>query len=148
MVDEHYLPRVSVGQTVTTEIDARTYRLALGKVYPQVRDRLFKVELLVPEGTASSLRRGQSLQMRLQLGGSSHCLLVANGPFYDDNGGQWAFVLAPGQNVALRRPVTLGRRNPEQVEVLQGLTPGDRVIVSSYESFRGAERIALTAGEL
>jgi len=144
MVDEHYLSRVSVGRAVTTEIDGTAFQLTVIKVYPEVRERQFKVDLQVPDRMAGSLRPGQSLQLRLQLGGPSRSLIVDNGAFFDDSGGQWAFVLRPGDHVAMRRPVKLGRRNLEQVEVLQGLAPGERVIVSGYESFRDIERISLT----
>jgi HlyD family secretion protein len=143
-IDEHYLPRVSVGQTASAQIDGKQYAFEIAKVYPEVRDRQFKADLNVPSGIASSLRRGQSLQLRLQLGGARASLTVANGAFYDDSGGAWAFVLPPEGTTAERRPVKLGRRNPEQVEVLAGLSPGERVIVSSYESFKGAERVELT----
>ncbi len=144
MIDEHYLPRVSVGQTATAQIDGGTYTFELSKIYPEVRNRQFKVDLTVPPGILDTPRRGQSLQLRLQLSGASESLVVANGAFYDDSGGVWAFVLPPQGTTAQRRPVTLGRRNPEQVEVLGGVSPGERLIVSSYDSFQGAERVELT----
>jgi HlyD family secretion protein len=164
-IDEFYLPRVAVGQSATVEIDGREQRLELAKVYPQVRDRQFKVDLLfapavghavgpgadegagqsagngVGRGAPKSLRRGQSLQIRLQIGASRRTLVVANGPFYDDTGGTWAFVLSPSGTEARRRAIRLGRRNPQQIEVLSGLSAGDQLITSSYESLRGFERI-------
>jgi HlyD family secretion protein len=147
-IDEFYLPRVAVGQSATVEIDGREQRLELAKVYPQVRDRQFKVDLLFARSAGqsadhSTLRRGQSLQIRLQIGASRRTLVVANGPFYDDTGGTWAFVLSAAGTEARRHAIRLGRRNPQQVEAISGLSVGDRVITSSYESLRGFERIRL-----
>ncbi|HXS26900.1 MAG TPA: HlyD family efflux transporter periplasmic adaptor subunit [Steroidobacteraceae bacterium] len=163
LIDEHYLQRVSVGEIAMTEPDGDTppRRFAVAKVYPQVTDRQFKVDLLpVPATQAATgvqlarphdiatrgFRRGETVQLRLNIGGERKGLVVANGPFYDDTGGQYIFVLPRGGGVAHRRRVQLGRRNLEQIEVLGGLSPGERVIVSSYESFKDIDRITLTGG--
>ncbi len=146
LIDEHYLQRVSIDEIATTEPDSDTpaERFRVVKVYPQVTDRQFKVDLVpLTSVTSQKFRRGETVQLRLDIGGSRERLVVANGPFYDDTGGQWAFVVAPGGNVAHRRAVQLGRRNLEQVEVLAGLSSGERVIVSSYESFKDIDRITL-----
>jgi len=141
LVDEHYLPRVAVGQDATAEIDGKEHRLQLIKQYAEVRERQFKVDLAFVDAAPGSIRRGQSLQLRLAIGASSQGLVVANGPFYEDTGGQWAFVVDGAQ--AHRRPIKLGRRNPESVEVLEGLSAGDHVITSSYESLKDFARIEL-----
>ena len=141
LVDEHYLPRAAGGQEATAQIDGAEYRLQLTKLYSEVRDRQFKVDLTFVGDAPKSVRRGQSLQLRLAIGASSQGLVVANGPFYEDTGGQWAFVVDGSQ--AERRPIKLGRRNPESVEVLEGLQANDRVITSSYESLKDFTRIEL-----
>lgn len=149
MVDEHYLPRVAIGQPATPDPDAplpANQHLRVTKVYAEVRDRQFKVDLTFEEHPPATVRRGQSMPLRLQIGGERRGLLIANGPFYDDSGGAWAFVLGREGAVARRRSIRLGRRNLEQVEVLQGLTAGDRVIVSSYEGLKDADRIELRTG--
>jgi HlyD family secretion protein len=140
-VDEHYLARAAVGQEATAEIDGRQYRLQLAKLYSEVRERQFKVDMTFTGEAPKSIRRGQSLQLRLAIGASSDGLVVANGPFYEDTGGQWAFVVDGAQ--AQRRPIKLGRRNPESVEVIEGLQADDRVITSSYESLKDLTRIEL-----
>ncbi|HEV2702843.1 MAG TPA: efflux RND transporter periplasmic adaptor subunit [Steroidobacteraceae bacterium] len=146
LVDEHYLQRVLMGQHATPDPDA-TLSLKQGfsvmKVYPEVRDRQFKVDLAFDGGAPATVRRGQSVPLRLQIGGERHGLILDNGAFYDDTGGQWAFVLNEDGTLAHRRSVRLGRRNQEQVEVLQGLAPGERVIVSSYDGWKDADRIEL-----
>jgi HlyD family secretion protein len=141
LVDEHYLPRVALGQQATAEIDGQEHELELTKQYAEVRDRQFKVDLVFLGDVPKSVRRGQSLQLRLAIGASSTGLVVANGPFYEDTGGQWAFVVNDQQ--ANRRAIKLGRRNPESVEVLEGLIAGDKVITSSYESLKDFARIEL-----
>ncbi len=142
LVDEHYLSRVTVGQQATAEIGGAEHRMQLVKVYPEVKDRQFRIDLAFTGATPASVRRGQTLHLRLEIGASSDSLVIANGPFYEDTGGQWAFVMTDG-GTAQRRAVKLGRRNPDNVEVLEGLRAGDRVITSSYEALKPFERIEL-----
>jgi len=144
LVDEHYLARVTAGQNATAEIGNEDREMTLSKVYSEVKDRQFKVDLAFAGETPASVRRGQTLQLRVEIGASSDGgLVIANGPFYEDTGGQWAFVIAPTGGNAERRAIKLGRRNPESVEVLEGLSAGDRVITSSYESLKQFDRIEL-----
>src|SRR5262245_42398996 len=131
-VDEFYLGRVKPGQLATAESNGKTWRLEVSKVYPQVTNRQFKVDLYFTEAAApEGLRRGQSMQVRLEVGAPSKELVAANGPFFEETGGNWAFVLPKTGNVAERRPVRFGRRNPEQIEVLSGLAEGERIISSA-----------------
>ena len=144
LVDEHYLARVTGGQNATAEISGEDREMTLSKVYPEVKERQFKVDLAFTGETPPTVRRGQTLQLRLEIGASSEGgLVVANGPFYEDTGGQWAFVVSTTGSGAERRAIKLGRRNPENVEVLEGLSKGDRVITSSYESLKQFDRIEL-----
>jgi HlyD family secretion protein len=146
LVDEHYLQRVLIGQHANPDPDA-TVSLRQGftvvKVYPEVRERQFKVDLAFDGGAPPSVRRGQSVPLRLLIGGARRGLILDNGAFYDDTGGQWAFVLSADGASAERRSIRLGRRNPEQVEVLAGLAPGERVIVSSYDGMKDGDRVQL-----
>lgn len=142
-VDEFYLGRVSVGQPATAEVDGHIQRLEVAKIYPQVRDRQFKVDLSFAGTAPQSVRRGQTLQARLEIEAAHQSLVTGNGPFYEDTGGTWVFVLSSHGSEAERRIVRLGRHTPEQVEVLSGLSPGERVITSSYESLRAYDRIRI-----
>lgn len=140
-VDEFYLNRVAVGQLATADIDGKSYRFKISKVYPEVRDRLFKLDMVFVDAQPVSARVGQSLQLRLDIGGSTRALLVANGAFYDaaQNG---VFVLS-GESDAQRRLVTLGRRNSDYVEILSGIKAGEQVVISSYESYQGINSLRL-----
>ena len=142
-IDEFYLTRVVVGQQASVEIDSHEYPLTIFKVYPEVRNRQFEVDLAFKGTPPDVIRRGQTVRMRLEIGLPADTLVVANGAFYDDTGGTWVFAVAPSGAYAERRPVRLGRRNPEGIEVLEGLREGDRVVTSSYESFRDFDRLQL-----
>jgi len=140
-VDEFYLGRIAIGQSATTEIEGQTLRLEVAKVYAEVRDRQFKVDLFFAGAAPQSVRRGQTLQLRLEIGAAHQSLVAANGPFYQDTGGAWVFVLSTSGTEAERRGVRLGRHNPEQIEVLSGLSAGEQIITSSYEALRAFDRI-------
>jgi HlyD family secretion protein len=145
-IDEFYLGRIAVGQSATTEVDGAPHRLEVVKVYPQVTDRQFKVDLTFADAAPEGLRRGQSLQVRLEVGAPHESLVTANGPFFEDTGGKWVFVLSKSADEAQVRQVRFGRRNPEQIEVVSGLAAGERIITSSYESLRAFDRIRFRAG--
>jgi HlyD family secretion protein len=140
-IDEFYLARVTIGQTATVDIDGKSYELSVSKVYPEVTNRQFEVDLLFKGDPPAVVRRGQTVRMRLEIGQPADTLVLANGAFFDDTGGQWVFVVDPSGDFAERRPVRFGRRNPEGVEVLGGLKQGEEVITSSYESFMSFDRI-------
>jgi HlyD family secretion protein len=140
-IDEFYISRVAIGQTASVEIDGKTYELAVSKVYPEVTNRQFEVDLLFSGDPPASIRRGQTVRMRLEIGQPADTLVLANGAFFDDTGGQWVFVVDPSRDFAERRPVRFGRRNPEGIEVLGGLKQGEEVITSSYESLMTFDRI-------
>ncbi len=141
-IDEFYLGRVDLGQTAVATHNGRELELTISKIYPQVNDGQFEVDMIFAEEPAG-LRRGQTLQLRLTLGDNSDALLIPNGSFYQETGGNWIFVVAPDGTEAVRRTVTLGRRNSEYIEVLDGLEAGERVITSPYTSYADMDRLVL-----
>lgn len=143
LIDEFYLPRVDLEQIASVELDGSRYELRIGKIYPQVTNGQFEVDLFFIGETPAGIRRGQTLQSRLELGSPLPALLIPNGAFFQDTGGQWLFVVSPDSTEAVRRDVRLGRRNARSIEVLEGLEPGERVIVSPYTSFLDIDRIIL-----
>jgi HlyD family secretion protein len=146
-VDEYYLGRVSVGQTATADIDGKTYRLKVAKVYPQVRNGQFQVDLLFEGPEPASIQRGQTVQAKLTVGDSSKALLIPNGAFFNDTGGAWVFVVDRSGNGATKRAVQLGRRNSDFIEVLGGLKPGDRVITSSYSGMVDKDHLNFSSSD-
>ena len=131
-VDEFYLGRVQVGQRATADVNGKTYKMRVAKVYPQVRNGQFQVDLVFDGGEPPNMQRGQTIQAKLTIGDSSRAVLIPNGAFFNDTGGNWVFVVDRSGNSATKRPVQLGRRNNDYIEVLDGLKPGERVIISSY----------------
>ena len=146
-IDEFYLGRVAVGQTASAELGARTYRMRVAKVYPQVRNGQFQIDLAFDGAEPASMQRGQTLQAKLTLGDSTRALLIPNGSFFTETGGTWVFVVDSGGSSATRRQVQLGRRNNDFIEVLGGLKAGERVITSSYNGMTDKDRLTFDGGE-
>ncbi len=142
LVNEFYLNRVRNGQQALLEVNGRDYRLEVSKIYPKVQASQFEVDFRFIGDAPQNIRRGQTLQMRLVLGDTTdRATRLSNGPFFNDTGGAWVFVLDPDGKVATRRTVQLGRRNPSTIEVEAGLVPGDEVIISSYANFIEVDRL-------
>jgi HlyD family secretion protein len=140
-VDEFYLGKVVEGQDVLFTINGRDWRAHVTKIYPQVTNGTFKVDLAFAGSAPSDIHDGEAVDLKVELGGAARAVMLPDGPFYQDSGGNWVFVVAPDGRSATRRNVRLGRRNPQFVEVLDGLSPGERVIVSSYEAFAKMDRV-------
>ena len=143
-VDEFYLGRVEPGQIATAEWGGQAYRMKVAKIYPQVRNGTFEVDFQFAGAEPTDIQRGQTLQLRLTLGDPAPALLIPNGAFYNETGGSWVFVVAPDGSQAIKRPVRLGRRNSEFIEVLEGLEPGERVLTSPYTGFADKDRLDLS----
>ena len=146
-VDEYYLGKVAVGQSATAEIAGKTYKLKVAKVYPQVRNGQFQIDLFFDGAGPQQMQRGQTIQARLTLGDPSKALLIPAGAFFNDTGGNWVFVVDKGGDSATRRQVTLGRRNSDYIEVLSGLSPGERVITSSYSGLVDKDHLTFSSGD-
>ncbi len=133
-VDEHYISRIFPGLEGSFEFNGGTTKLVVNKVYPEVRNGRFDVDMVfskIPDG----IRRGQSVPVRLQLGKPAEATLLATGGFFSDTGGNWVYVLSESGATASKRNISLGRKNPQFFEVLSGLEAGEQVITSSYENF-------------
>lgn len=142
-VDEFYLGRVAPGQKATVESSGKRYVLKVAKVYPQVRNGQFQVDLIFDGPEPAGVQRGQTLQARLTLGDPAPAILIPNGSFYNDTGGTWIFVVSPDGKTAERRDVRLGRRNADSIEVLEGLQPGERVLTSPYTGLTDKARLTI-----
>ncbi|WP_255250175.1 efflux RND transporter periplasmic adaptor subunit [Rhizorhabdus dicambivorans] len=142
-VDEYYLGRVQPGQKATIELGGKTYRMKVAKIYPQVKNGEFQVDLWFVDPEPAGMQRGQSLQAKLILGDPSPARLLPSGSWYTDTGGAWVFVVDPDGDGAIRRAVRLGRRNSDYIEILDGLDPGEKVITSSYAGFLDRTRLDL-----
>jgi HlyD family secretion protein len=140
LVDEFYLGRIVLGQRAIFASDGRDYKAMVSKIYPQVTNGTFRIDLHF-ENPPQGIHTGQAFDIKLELDHAAAALMLPNGPFYQETGGNWIFVVAPDGHYATRRTVRLGRRNPEHVEVVDGLATGEKVIVSGYEAFQKIDRV-------
>jgi len=134
-VDEHYISRIFPGLEGNFDFGGKSHRLVVSKVYPEVRNGRFEVDMTFPSAVPDGIRRGQSVPVRLQLGQPTQAILLPVGGFFSDTGGNWVYVLSESGDKAEKRDISLGRKNPQYFEVLGGLTAGERVVTSSYENF-------------
>lgn len=142
-IDEHYIDRVVRDLSAVLDRNGEEYPLRLRKVYPEVRNGKFKVDLVFTDDRPLTIRTGQSYNIKLQLGESSDAMLLPKGSFFQSTGGQWIFVVGPDGEEAIKRDIRIGKQNSRYYEVLEGLQPGEKVITSNYDSFGEAERIVL-----
>lgn len=143
-IDEFYLGRVDIGQTASFERQGRSYPTTVAKIYPQVNNGQFAVDLFFDGTEPQGVRRGQTIQGKLTLGDATPARLIPNGSFFQDTGGNWMFVVSDDERQAIKRNVRLGRRNSRHIEVLDGLELGESVITSPYSSFKEMDRLQLT----
>ncbi|MEO1484504.1 MAG: efflux RND transporter periplasmic adaptor subunit [Bacteroidota bacterium] len=142
-IDEHYIDRVKRDLSASLERNGNEYALRVRKVYPEVRNGRFRIDLVFTENKPETIRSGQSYNIKLQLGASNDALLLPKGGFFQSTGGQWVFVLSPDGSEAIKRNIRIGKQNSRYYEVLDGLQPGEKVITSNYDSFGTAERVVL-----
>ncbi len=142
-IDEFYINRIALGQTGETEISGKKSTLSVVRVYPEVRDGRFEIDMHFTGSAPAGIRRGQTIQVRLALGDLSEAIMIARGGFYQTTGGNWIYVVSESSDFARKRKIRLGRQNPRMYEVLEGLEPGERVITSSYDNFGDFEKLNL-----
>lgn len=143
-IDEFYLNRVDLGQSASYQSGRVEYGLVISKIYPQVTNGQFEVDLIFKDEEPTGIRRGQTIQAKLTLGDASEATLIPNGAFFQDTGGNWMFVVSADGSEAVKRNVRLGRRNSRFIEVLEGLEKGEEVVTSPYSSFKEMDRLKLT----
>ena len=134
-IDEFYIDRINVGQTATFNITGKEEQLIITKVFPEVLNGQFIVELEFKNSDPPGIRRGQTLQLRFLLGGLSEAILLPTGGFFQKTGGNWVYIVDESGEIATKRFIKINRQNTEAYEVIDGLVPGDRVITSSYDTF-------------
>ena len=142
-IDEHYITRIDIGQVAAFTFSDETFRVTIRKIYPAVVSGRFTVDMHFDRNEPAGMRRGQTLRLRLELGDLAEATLLPTGGFFQTTGGRWIYVLDDSGTEARRRRIHLGRQNTEYYEVLDGLAPGERVIVSSYDTFGDVDRLVL-----
>ena len=134
-IDESYIDRVRAGLDATFERQDTSFTMRLRKVYPEVRNGQFRADFTFAGAHPRNIRSGQTYYLHLELGQPTDAVIIPRGSFYQTTGGAWIYVLAPEGDRAFKRQIRIGRQNPQYYEVLEGLEPGERVIVSGYENY-------------
>jgi HlyD family secretion protein len=142
-IDEHYIDRVVRGLPATLDRNGTIFNLVVKKVYPDVREAQFKIDLVFEGSKPENVRTGQTYHVKLELGESGKALMIPRGGFFQSTGGQWIFVLNANGTEAVKRSIKIGKQNPQYYEVLEGLKAGEKVITSGYEVFGTNERIVM-----
>lgn len=142
-IDEHYIARVKKGLPASFDFTGADFELIIDKVYPEVNNGRFAVDMIFTSQKPDQIRIGQTFRTKLELGESKQALLIPRGGFYQSTGGQWVYVVDPAGEIATKRNIVIGRQNPKYYEVLEGLKAGERVIVSGYENFNEKDKLIL-----
>ncbi len=142
-IDEHYISRVFIGLMGEASVANKVYKLKITKVYTQVNNGRFQVDMQFEEAVPEGIRRGQTLQIRLALSDETQALLLNKGGFFQQSGGSWVYKLSSDGKTAYKVDVQLGRQNPDYYEVVSGLQPGDRVVTSSYENYTNMNELVI-----
>lgn len=142
-IDEHYISRIFIGLNGEFTLSGITYKMKIKKVFTQITNGRFMIDMEFVGTICKDLRRGQTLQVRLALGDETKAILLPRGGFYQQTGGNWIFKLSEDGKTAYRVDIQLGRQNPEYYEVLQGLKQGDKVITSNYENYMDKQELNL-----
>ena len=142
-IDEYYISRIYPGQYGTFSYNGETFKLIIKKVFSQVNNGRFQVDMVFDGKTPASIKRGQNLQIRLALSAEKEALLMAKGGFYQKTGGNWIFKISEDGSAAYKVDIRLGSQNTKYHEVLEGLNPGDKVITSSYDSFANIDELII-----
>jgi HlyD family secretion protein len=140
-IDQYYISRVEIGTPGHLALDGRDYEVKVQKVYPEVRNGAFEADVVFSGAVPETLKRGQTLTVELTFGSPSKALTVAKGGYFQQTAGRWVYVVAADGRSARRMNVRLGRQNPRELEVLDGLNEGDRIVSSSYETYNDVDEL-------
>ena len=142
-LSEYYIDRITTGLPATVNYQGKKYPLKITKVVPEVKDRMFDVDLVFTGEMPENVRVGKSFRVQIELGQPEDALVMPRGNFYQATGGQWIYKVNASKDKAVRMPLTIGRQNPQQYEITEGLQAGDLVIVTGYDTFGEAEELIL-----
>ena len=142
-LSEYYIDRITTGLPASVTYQGKEYPLRISRVVPEVKDRTFTAELTFAADMPDNARVGKSYRIQIELGKPEKAVVIPRGDFYNVTGGRWIYRLNESGDKAVRVPITIGRQNPQQYEVLEGLQPGDRILISGYEKFGDAEQVML-----
>ena len=142
-LSEYYIDRITTGLPATINYQGKRYPLKITKVVPEVKDRMFDVDLIFTGEMPDNVRIGKSFRVQIELGQPEQAIVIPRGNFYQVTGGQWVYKVNASKTKAIKVPLTIGRQNPQQYEITEGLQPGELVVVTGYDTFGDAEELIL-----
>ena len=142
-LSEYYIDRITTGLPATINYQGKRYPLKITKVVPEVKDRMFDVDLIFTGEMPDNVRVGKSFRVQIELGQPEQAIVIPRGNFYQGTGGQWVYKVNASKTKAIKVPLTIGRQNPQQYEITEGLQPGELVVVTGYDTFGDAEELIL-----
>lgn len=142
-ISEYYIDRIVTGLPATVNYQGEKYPLRISKVVPEVKERVFQVDLVFTDKMPENLRVGKNFRVQIELGQQEETLVIPKGNFYQSTGGQWIYTLNAAKTKAVRTPLSIGRQNPRQYEITEGLTPGSYVVITGYDTFGEAQELIL-----
>ncbi|WP_288324390.1 HlyD family efflux transporter periplasmic adaptor subunit [uncultured Phocaeicola sp.] len=142
-LSEYYIDRITTGLPATINYQGKRYPLKITKVVPEVKDRMFDVDLVFTGDMPDNVRVGKSFRVQIELGQPEQAIVIPRGNFYQSTGGQWIYKVNSSKTKAIKVPLTIGRQNPQQYEITEGLQPGELVVVTGYDTFGDAEELIL-----
>ena len=142
-LSEYYIDRITTGLPATINYQGKRYPLKITKVVPEVKDRMFDVDLIFTGEMPDNVRVGKSFRVQIELGQPEQAIVIPRGNFYQVTGGQWVYKVNASKTKAIKVPLTIGRQNPQQYEITEGLQPGELVVVTGYDTFVDAEELIL-----
>ncbi|MCF8235461.1 MAG: efflux RND transporter periplasmic adaptor subunit [Bacteroidales bacterium] len=140
-IDERYISRVYVGQPAEFDFAGKTYTLFINKIYTDVTNGSFQVDLLFENDAPEHIKRGQTLQLKLVFSSETDAIIVKRGGFFQETGGNWIYVVDQTGAFAYKRSIRINRQNTNFYEITEGLQPGEEVIISSYDSFGDKDKL-------
>lgn len=142
-LSEYYIDRITTGLPATVNYQGKRYPLKITKVVPEVKDRMFDVDLVFTGEMPENVRVGKSFRVQIELGQPEQAIVIPRGNFYQSTGGQWIYKINSSKTKAVKVPLNIGRQNPLQYEITEGLQPGEFVVITGYDTFGDAEELIL-----
>jgi HlyD family secretion protein len=143
LIDEYYIDKIKQGLKAVVERNGQEFELRIRKIFPDVRNGRFSVEMVFVNNKPQNIRTGQTYYIKLQLGNPGESLLLPRGSFFSETGGKWIYILSDDEKTATKQAIRLGRQNPKYYELIEGLNHGDKVITSSYSLYSNNDKLIL-----
>ena len=142
-INEFYIDKITVGQPATITYEKKTYPMTISNTVPEIKSGSFDVFLVFTDSMPDNARIGKTYQARIEMGGQAQSIIVPKGNFYNYTHGNWVFKVNEQHTHAVRVPVSIGRQNPRHFEILEGLNPGDEIIITGYDRIADADEVIL-----